>query len=114
MASIVKGPYLQWPTPTSVIVMWETSETAAGEVTYWATRRVHSGLDGGVVYIVAGGAGAKPEWLHHKWAWHTAQAAAVPHFVQVVVAGPTLELRAVDLDGRPFDVARLIKRPSLL
>jgi hypothetical protein len=61
------------------------------------------------VYVVAGGAGAKPEWFHHKRAWHTAQALAVPHFVQVVIAGDRLELRAIDMEGRLFDTAVLRK-----
>lgn len=63
----------------------------------------------GIVYVVAGGAGAKPEWFHNKRAWHTAQALAVPHFAQVVVAGQTLELHAIDQDGRHFDTLRLCK-----
>lgn len=54
----------------------------------------------GIPYIIAGGAGAKPDWFHPKRAWHTAQAQAVPHFVHVSIAGPTLELQAVDMDGR--------------
>ena len=62
----------------------------------------------GIVYIVAGGAGAKPDWLHAKRAWHTAQSHAVPHFVHVSVAGRSLELQAVDLDGCVFD--RLVLR----
>ena len=65
--------------------------------------------DDGIVYIVAGGAGAAPNWFHHKWAWHTAQALAVPHFVQVVIAGDTLELRAIDDEGRLFDTAKFAK-----
>lgn len=64
MLSILKGPYLQWPTRNSIIVMW---------------------------------------------AWHTAQALAVPHFVQVVVAGDTLALRAIDGEGRLFDTVKLDK-----
>ena len=63
----------------------------------------------GIVYVVAGGAGAKPEWFHAKRAWHTAQALAVPHFAQVVVAGETLELHAIDQDGQLFDTFRLTK-----
>ena len=66
-------------------------------------------LDSGVIYVVAGGAGARPNWFHHKRAWHTAQALAVPHFVQVVIAGNTLELRAIDGEGRFFDVIKLAK-----
>ena len=65
--------------------------------------------ESGVIYVVAGGAGARPEWFHPKRAWHTAQALAVPHFVQVVVAGPTLELRAIDDEGRLFDILRLTR-----
>ena len=60
--------------------------------------------DTGVVYMVAGGAGAMPKWLHHKPAWHTAHALAVPHFVQVAVAGNRLETKAIDIDGRVFDM----------
>ncbi len=67
---------------------------------------------GGVIYIVAGGAGAKPEWFHHKRAWHTAQSLAVPHFVQVVIAGNTLELHAIDDTGRLFDTLKLTKSSS--
>jgi len=70
-------------------------------------------LEAGTIYIVAGGAGCKPEWLHHKRAWHTAQSLSVPHFVQVVVAGPTLELNAVDSDGHVFDRLQMKKRPEL-
>ena len=64
---------------------------------------------GGTVYVVAGGCGAKPNWFHPKRAWHTAQAVAVPHFVQVVVAGPRLELHAFDVEGRLFDILVLDK-----
>ena len=63
----------------------------------------------GIVYIVAGGAGAKPEWFHSKRAWHTAQALAEPHFIQVVIAGHTLEVHAIDLHGHHFDTLRLCK-----
>lgn len=60
-------------------------------------------VEEGITYIVAGGAGAKPDWFHPKRSWHTAQAHAVPHFVHVSIAGPTLELQAVDMDGHVFD-----------
>ena len=66
-------------------------------------------LDTGVVYVVVGGAGAHPHWFHHKRAWHTAQALAVPHFVQVVIAKNTLEMRAIDDEGRLFDRMGLTK-----
>jgi len=66
-------------------------------------------LHNGVVYVVSGGAGAMPGWFHPKRAWHTAQALAVPHFVQVVVAGTTLDLRAFDDEGHLFDHVRLSK-----
>ncbi len=66
-------------------------------------------LRAGVRYIVAGGAGSKPEWFHPKRAWHTAQSLAVPHFVQASIAGPTLELRAIDDEGRLFDTLTLSK-----
>ncbi len=66
-------------------------------------------VDEGTIYIVAGGAGAKPDWLHPKRAWHTAQSQAIPHFVHVTIAGPTLELQVVDLDGHVIDHLRLRK-----
>ena len=42
MLSIIKGPYLQWPTQTSMTILWETSSEATGEVTWWAAERVHA------------------------------------------------------------------------
>ncbi len=63
----------------------------------------------GIVYIVAGGAGAMPEWLLPKREWHTSQSLAIPHFVQVVVTSSSLELRAIDEQGRVFDSLRLTK-----
>ena len=66
-------------------------------------------FESGVTYVVAGGAGACPHWFHHKRAWHTAQALAVPHFVHVVIAGNMLELRAIDDEGRLFDTATCTK-----
>jgi len=63
----------------------------------------------GVVYVVAGGAGMEPHWFHHKRAWHTAQALAIPHFVQVAIAEGRLELRAIDHEGRLFDTLVLHK-----
>ena len=57
----------------------------------------------GVRYIVVGGAGDRPEWFHHKKAWHTAKSRAVPHFVHLVIAGGHLELQAIDYEGRLFD-----------
>ncbi len=60
-------------------------------------------VENGIPYIVAGGAGAAPEWFHPKRAWHTAQSHAVPHFLHVSLAATTLELQAVDMDGRVFD-----------
>ena len=46
MLSVIKGPYLQWPTLDSITVMWETSEASSSSVTYCPTRRVHEGLLG--------------------------------------------------------------------
>ncbi|MFC5405758.1 metallophosphoesterase [Cohnella soli] len=63
----------------------------------------------GIVYVVAGGAGAMPEWLLPKRAWHTSQSLAVPHFVQGVVTPQSLELRAIDENGNLFDLFRLTK-----
>lgn len=59
--------------------------------------------DGGVTYVVAGGAGAMPEWLLHKKQWHAAKSAARPHFVQVCIAAHRLELEAINLNGAVFD-----------
>ena len=67
-------------------------------------------LDEGVIYIVAGGAGARQQWLHHKRSRHAAQSRAVPHFVQVSRADGYLELNAVDHMGHHFDSLRLRKR----
>ncbi|MGZ9584420.1 metallophosphoesterase [Paenibacillus marinisediminis] len=57
----------------------------------------------GIVYVVAGGAGAMREWLLPKREWHTSQSLAVPHFLQVVVAADRIEIRAIDEEGRLFD-----------
>ncbi len=66
-------------------------------------------LELGVIYIVAGGAGAAPHWFHHKRAWHTAHAVAVPHLIQIAIAGRLLELKAIDHKGRLFDTMVLRK-----
>lgn len=66
-------------------------------------------FQGGIIYIVAGGAGAMPEWLLPKREWHTSQSLAVPHFVQVIVTADHLELRAIDEEGRLFDKFTLRK-----
>lgn len=63
--------------------------------------------DDGIVYVVAGGAGAMPEWLLPKREWHTSQSLAVPHFVQVVVTLDNLDVRAIDEEGRLFDSFRI-------
>ena len=65
--------------------------------------------DEGTVYIVAGGAGQRPEWNHHAKGWHSAASRAVPHCVEVAVAGNRLELRAFDFTGRLFDSTVLTK-----
>ncbi|WP_338842193.1 metallophosphoesterase family protein [Paenibacillus glucanolyticus] len=65
--------------------------------------------DHGIVYIVAGGAGAMPDWLLPKREWHTSQSLAVPHFLQVVVTTDRLELRAVDDQGWLFDQLQIRK-----
>ncbi len=44
--SIVKEPYLQWPTLDSMTIMWETSSEASAKVTFFETEKVHSGLNG--------------------------------------------------------------------
>lgn len=59
--------------------------------------------ESGVNYIVCGGAGAFPEWFRPKCEWHTAQALAVPHFVQAVVTPKTFKITAIDDQGRQFD-----------
>lgn len=43
MLTIVKGPYLQWPTENSITIMWETSEPASSTVTILMAERIHSG-----------------------------------------------------------------------
>ena len=65
--------------------------------------------ESGIVYVVAGGGGVVPNRMLHKREWHTAQAFSMPHFVQVVIAGPTLELRAFDTQGHLFDTLLLNK-----
>ena len=67
-------------------------------------------LDSGVRYIVVGGAGERQAWFNNKFAWHTAHAVAVPHFVQVAVAGQLLELRAIDKEGRLFDTLTMTRK----
>ena len=57
----------------------------------------------GVRYIVVGGAGARPDWFHHKKSWHTAKSRAVSHFVHISISPEYLEFQAIDLDGRLFD-----------
>ncbi len=46
MLSIVRQPYLQWPTQRSMTIMWETSEESTSTVKYCEARKVHSGLGG--------------------------------------------------------------------
>ncbi|MDR1440166.1 MAG: metallophosphoesterase family protein [Clostridiales bacterium] len=72
-------------------------------------RRDAADFANGVRYIVVGGAGAAPEWFHHKKAWHTAKSRAIPHFAHMSVAPGQAELQAVDLDGRVFDTLLLRK-----
>lgn len=75
-------------------------------IVYERSHPIRSGLvdyKAGVTYVVAGGAGAMPEWFLHKRQWHTAESAARPHLVLVSVAGRRLELKAFDLAGHVFD-----------
>uniref|UniRef100_UPI000592BD7C metallophosphoesterase n=1 Tax=Gorillibacterium massiliense TaxID=1280390 RepID=UPI000592BD7C len=46
MLSIVKGPYLQIPTETSMTMMWETSELASAKVEVYQAERKHGGSGG--------------------------------------------------------------------
>jgi len=81
-------------------------------IVYERTHPLRSGAvdyGTGVTYIVAGGAGACPQWFHHKRAWFTAQSLAVPHFLQVVIAGDRLDLRAIDEHGCLFDTMKMTK-----
>ena len=71
---------------------------------------LNQGEEGGVGYMGGGGAGAEGDWFHPKRAWNTAEALAVPHFVHGSVAGGTLALKGVDLDGRVFDSVTLGQR----
>lgn len=66
-------------------------------------------LENGIVYIVAGGAGAMPEWFLPKRSWHTAQSLAVPHFLHVVMTSNSLELQAIDEHGMLFDKLHIVK-----
>jgi hypothetical protein len=67
-------------------------------------------FENGVRYAVVGGAGAAPQWFHHKKAWHTAKSRAIPHFVHIAAAPGQLEFQAIDLEGRLFDVLTLRKK----
>jgi hypothetical protein len=67
-------------------------------------------LSSGIVYVVAGGAGARPQWFHHARAWHTAHALATPHFLQVAIAGTRLELHTIDWQGHLFDRTTIEKK----
>ncbi|WP_438350414.1 hypothetical protein ACP8HI_07085 [Paenibacillus sp. FA6] len=46
MFTIMKGPYLQWPTENSMTFMWETSEQAVSKVEVYIAERIHSGYQG--------------------------------------------------------------------
>jgi hypothetical protein len=84
-------------------------------IVYERSHPLRSGkvdFDEGIIYIVAGGAGAMPEWLLPKREWHTSQSLAVPHFVQVVATSDILEVRAIDEEGRMFDTFSLRKDSS--
>ena len=55
MLSLIKGPYLQWPTQESITIVWETSHEASSEVLFWRTEQVHCGLNGRPRTIEASG-----------------------------------------------------------
>lgn len=46
MLDIIKGPYLQWATPQTMTILWETSSPATGEVSYYVATRVHADGNG--------------------------------------------------------------------
>lgn len=46
MLNIIKGPYLQWATQQSMIIAWETTTEATGEVIYFETLRIHADGNG--------------------------------------------------------------------
>ncbi|RXZ78450.1 metallophosphoesterase family protein [Paenibacillaceae bacterium] len=76
-------------------------------IVYERSQPLHGGqvdYDKGIVYIVAGGAGAMEDWLLPKREWHTAQSVAVPHFIQVIVTVDKMEFRMIDDEGRLFDI----------
>lgn len=82
-------------------------------ITYERSHPLRAGkldFEKGIVYVVAGGAGAMPEWLLPKREWFTSQSLAVPHFLQVAVTPQQLELRAIDSEGRLFDKCTIIKQ----
>lgn len=81
-------------------------------IVYERSHPLRSGkidFDAGIVYIVAGGAGAIPQWFLPKREWHTSQSLAVAHFVQVVATSDHLDIRAIDEEGRLFDMLRVKK-----
>jgi hypothetical protein len=69
-------------------------------------------IDNGIIYMVSGGAGAMPDWFLPKREWHTAQSLAVPHFLHVVTTSHSIELQAIDEDGKLFDHFRIHKEGS--
>nr|WP_253944734.1 metallophosphoesterase family protein [Paenibacillus sp. NEAU-GSW1] len=66
-------------------------------------------FDNGIVYMVAGGAGAMPEWFLPKRSWHTAQSLAEPHFLHIVMTSSSLELQAIDEHRKLFDKFHIFK-----
>lgn len=46
MLNIIKGPYLQWATPHSMTIVWETTTEATGEVICFETMCVHADGNG--------------------------------------------------------------------
>lgn len=63
----------------------------------------------GVRYVVAGGAGAVPQWFDHKKAWHSAKIAAVPHYLYICLTPSHMEFQAISADGELFDSLTLNK-----
>ncbi|TCZ80191.1 metallophosphoesterase family protein [Paenibacillus albiflavus] len=46
MLTIIKGPYLQWPTINSITIMWETDIPSSSKVEIYLAERIHSGYQG--------------------------------------------------------------------
>lgn len=114
MASIVKQPYLQWPTQHSITIMWETSEECTSTVKYYETSKVHSGLNGRFRTVVESEkrAGKSVHSLIHAITLRGLQADTTYHYkvTSTTAGGKTTEsqeyaLKAAIEEDTPFSFA---------